>query len=113
VAAFPSESSHESHDLRRLIAELEAEAHAEGPEAVADLKAFRLYFSRLRSPQRAVLSSLALRLAHVIHPTHVLMWLTRPIPALNGDTPIERITSADDERSVARLVSGLEDPGAS
>ncbi len=57
-----------------LIAEIEAEARAEGPEAVAELEAFRAHFSRARV--------------------------------------VERMASGD-IRSVERLLSGIEDPGAS
>jgi hypothetical protein len=57
-------------------------------------------------------SSLAERLARVIHPAYIPAWLSKPNPALDGDKPIDRIARGD-YRSVARLISGLEDPGAS
>jgi len=57
-------------------------------------------------------SSLVERLGRVIHPTYIPMWLSQPNPALDGDRPIDRIAKGD-YRSVARLISGLEDPGAS
>jgi hypothetical protein len=93
-----------------FIAELEAEAQAEGPAAVAELEAFRHAFAAARRRHRT--SSLVARLACVIRPAHILGWLNTPIPALDGDTPIERIATGDHE-SVARLISSLEDPGAS
>ena len=96
-----------------FIAELEAEAQAEGPAAVAELAAFRHAFAAERRRHRTSCpSSLVARLARVIHPTRIPRWLNTPIPALDGDTPIERI-AADDHESVARLISSLEDPGAS
>jgi hypothetical protein len=58
------------------------------------------------------LSLLVERLARVIHPTYIPAWLSKPNPALDGDRPIDRIAHGD-YRSVARLISGLEDPGAS
>jgi hypothetical protein len=58
------------------------------------------------------LSSLVERLARVIRPTYIPTWLNKPNPALDGDKPIDRIAQGD-YRSVARLISGLEDPGAS
>ncbi len=58
------------------------------------------------------LSSLVERLARVIHPSYISVWLNKPNPALDDDMPIDRIGQGD-YRSVARLVSGLEDPGAS
>jgi hypothetical protein len=57
-------------------------------------------------------SSLVERLARVIHPAYIPAWLSKPNPALDGDKPIDRIAQGD-YRSVARLISGLEDPGAS
>jgi hypothetical protein len=91
-----------------FMAEVEAEAHAEGPDALAELEAFQRYFRR----EAAELSSLVERLARTVRPTHIPVWLNKPIPALDDDKPIERIASGD-YRSVARLISGLEDPGAS
>lgn len=96
-----------------FIAELEAEARAEGLAAVAELEAFRRAFaSERRRHRESALPSLLNRLARVIHPAYVVKWLNTPILELDGDTPTERITSGDC-RSVARLISGLEDPGAS
>lgn len=51
------------------------------------------------------------RLARVIRPTYVSAWLNQPMDLLGDDKPIERI-EAGDYRAVARLISGLEDPGA-
>lgn len=63
------------------------------------------------SPPRQ-LSALAERLARVMHPDYIPAWLSQPNPALDGDRPIDRIVQGD-ERAVARLISGVEDPGAS
>jgi hypothetical protein len=52
------------------------------------------------------------RLARVIRPDYVPVWLSKPSPALDDDKPIDRIAQGD-YRSVARLISGLDDPGAS
>jgi uncharacterized protein (DUF2384 family) len=57
-------------------------------------------------------SSLVERLARVIQPAYIPVWLSEPNPALDDDRPIDRIAQGD-HRSVARLISGLEDPGAS
>jgi hypothetical protein len=57
-------------------------------------------------------SSLVERLARVIQPAYIPVWLSEPNPALDDDKPIDRIVQGD-HRSVARLISGLEDPGAS
>lgn len=60
----------------------------------------------------AALASIARRLAQVIKPEHIATWLETGNPALDDDAPLDRI-AADDHRAVARVVSGLEDPGAS
>ena len=59
----------------------------------------------------AELSLLVERLARVIRPTYIPAWLNRSMAPLDDDKPIERI-AAGDYRSVAQLISGLEDPGA-
>jgi transcriptional regulator with XRE-family HTH domain len=59
----------------------------------------------------AELSSLVERLARVIRHTYIPEWLNRSMDLLDDDKPIERI-AAGDCHSVARLISGLEDPGA-
>jgi hypothetical protein len=66
----------------------------------------------VRAERLAELSSLVERLARVIRPTYIPVWLNKPIPALDEDKPIDRIAIGD-YRSVARLISGIEDTGAS
>jgi hypothetical protein len=51
------------------------------------------------------------RLVRVIRPTYIPAWLNQPTDLLDSDTPTERI-AAGDYRAVARLISGLEDTGA-
>lgn len=89
-----------------FMAEIETEAHAQGPEALAELEAFRAHFAQVRTLQ------LLDRLQRVIRPAYLPKWLITPIPALDDDPPIKRIGSGDTQ-SVERLLSGLEDPGAS
>ncbi|HEY3830416.1 MAG TPA: hypothetical protein VGL57_14580 [Solirubrobacteraceae bacterium] len=65
-----------------------------------------------RMPPPCPLSLLVERLSRVIHPSYLPVWLSESNPVLDGDKPIDRIAQGD-HRSVARLISGLEDPGAS
>ena len=51
----------------------------------------------------------ALRL--VMRDEFIEEWLDHPVPALDGDTPRERI-DAGDASAVYRLVAGLVEPGA-
>jgi hypothetical protein len=60
----------------------------------------------------ASLASLVVRLARVVAPASIGPWFGTPMPALGGATPLDRVT-AGEHRAVARLISGLEDPGAS
>ena len=57
------------------------------------------------------LSSVVERLGRVVGSSSISAWLVESMPALDGDTPLDRIALGDD-RPVARLISGLEDPGA-
>jgi hypothetical protein len=65
--------------------------------------------SACRAPGRAL--SIVERLARVVRPTYIPVWLNKPMELLNDDKPIERIAGGD-YRAVARLISGLEDPDA-
>ena len=57
-------------------------------------------------------TELALRLSRVMQPEFVKTWLHTPgIEELDGQCPIDVIARGD-IRAVARLVSSLEDPGA-
>jgi transcriptional regulator with XRE-family HTH domain len=52
------------------------------------------------------------RLATVIRPDYIPIWLRKPVPALDDDKPLD-VIAAGEYRRVAELISGLEDPGAS
>lgn len=67
--------------------------------------------SPAQADRLAELRGVVERLARVIRPTHIPAWLNQPLDVLDDDKPIERI-AAGDYRTVARLISGLEDPGA-
>lgn len=58
----------------------------------------------------AELCTVVERLAPVIRPTYISAWLNQSMDLLDDDKPIERI-AAGDHHAVARLISGLEDPG--
>jgi hypothetical protein len=44
-------------------------------------------------------------------PDYIIVWLTRPLEALDDDKPIDLIGRGEFRR-VARIISELEDPGA-
>lgn len=109
--AYAEEAIH-VHDLGHLSDREIARATGAAPSTVREWLARRSAPSGVRAERLAELSSLVERLARVIRPAYIPVWLNKPIPLLDDDKPIERI-AAGDYRSVARLISGLEDPGAS
>jgi hypothetical protein len=46
-----------------------------------------------------------------MRPDYIPVWLTKPLEALDDETPIDVIARGEHVR-VARLVSALEEPGA-
>ena len=111
TTAYAEEAIH-VHNLGHLSDREIARATGAAPSTVREWLARRSAPSGVRAERLAELSSLVERLARVIRPAYIPVWLNKPIPLLDDDKPIERI-AAGDYRSVARLISGLEDPGAS
>jgi uncharacterized protein (DUF2384 family) len=62
-----------------------------------------------RAERLAELSSIVDRLADVIDPDYIPVWLHKPLAALDDEKPID-VLARGDWRSVARLISGLESP---
>ncbi|HWG08388.1 MAG TPA: hypothetical protein VN672_05210 [Solirubrobacteraceae bacterium] len=109
--AYAEEAIH-VHDTGHLSDREIARATGAAPSTVREWLARRSAPSGVRAERLAELSSLVERLARVIRPTYIPVWLSKPVPALDDDKPIDRIATGD-YRSVARLISGIEDPGAS
>ena len=65
-----------------------------------------------RAARVAELSEIVDRLARVMEPSYIPVWLQKPVPALDDEKPIELLARGD-WRPVARLISGLESPGFS
>jgi uncharacterized protein (DUF2384 family) len=74
----------------------------------------RAWLAHTRSPtgdraERLIeLSALVERLARVMEPSYIAVWLRKPLPALGERKPIDVIADGDYMR-VAELVSTLED----
>lgn len=111
TSAYAEEAIH-VHDLGHLSDRDIARATRAAPSTVREWLAGRSAPGGVRAERLVELSSLVERLARVMRPTYIPVWLDKPIPALDDDKPIERIATGD-YRAVARLISGLEDPGAS
>jgi uncharacterized protein (DUF2384 family) len=74
----------------------------------------RAWLAHTRSPtgeraERLIeLSALVERLARVMEPTYIAVWLRKPVPALKERKPIDVIADGD-YMQVAELVSALEE----
>lgn len=88
-----------------------ASATGATPSAVREWLNARMAPSGAHAERLAELSSIVERLARVVRPIYIPVWLNQPMGLLDDEKPIERI-AAGDHRAVERLISGLEDPGA-
>jgi transcriptional regulator with XRE-family HTH domain len=62
-----------------------------------------------RAERLAELSAIVERLARVMDPRYIPVWLQKPLPALENEKPIDLLAQGE-WRQVARLVSALESP---
>lgn len=81
------------------------------PSTVRDWFALRSSPTGMRAERVAELSEIVDRLARVIEADYIPVWLSKPIEALDDSKPLDLI-AAGDARSVAKVVSGIESPGA-
>jgi hypothetical protein len=58
------------------------------------------------------LSSIVERLARLMQPTYVPVWMRKPVPLLDDDKPFD-VIAAGEYRRVSRALAGLEASGAS
>ena len=89
-----------------------ARATGARPDAVRDWIDGRATPAPGEAERLSALASIAERLTPLVKRGHLVAWLATANPTLGGDAPLDCI-AADDHRAVAKLVSGLEDPGAS
>jgi hypothetical protein len=82
------------------------------PSTVRDWFAKRSSPTGTRAERVAELAEIVDRLGRVMEPDYIPVWLSKPIEALDDRKPLELIARGD-ARRVARVVSGLESPGAS
>lgn len=62
-----------------------------------------------RAERLAELSAIIDRLAGVVEPSYIPVWLHKPLSALDDEKPID-LLAAGEWRRVARLISELESP---
>ena len=99
------------HERGHLSDQLIARATGAARSTVRGWLALRSEPSGQRAERVAELSALVERLARVMEPDYIPVWLTKPVDALDHEKPIELIARGDYAR-VARLVSSLEESGA-
>ncbi len=100
------------HSEGHLSHEVIAEAVGAAPSTVRDWLSGRSSPTGDRARRVADLGAIVDRLARVVDARYIPLWLLKPIEALDDERPVEVIARGD-ARRVAKLISGLESPGAS
>ncbi len=100
------------HSNGRLNDDLIARATGAARSTVRDWLARRSSPTGVRAERVGELSAIVERLPRVMSPDYIPVWLAKPIEALDDEKPIDLIGRGE-YRRVARIISELEDPGAS
>jgi uncharacterized protein (DUF2384 family) len=99
------------HEVAHLSDAQIARAVGAAPSTVRDWFARRSSPTGRRAERVAELAEIVDRLARVMAPDYIPVWLSRPIEALDDRKPLELIARGK-ARQVARVASELESPGA-
>jgi len=99
-------------ELGRLTEQDMARATGTGRSTVGAWLRGTRHPTGVRLERFAELSALVERLARVVEPEYLSIWLHKPIPALADDTPLD-VLARGDYRRVSALVAELEFPVAS
>jgi len=99
-------------DEAHLRHDVIAEAVGAAPSTVRDWLAGRSAPTGVRARRLAELAEIVDRLARLMDPDYIQVWLLKPIEALDDRSPIDLLARGQ-ARRLARLISGLESPGAS
>jgi hypothetical protein len=67
---------------------------------------------RTSSPREVELSAILERLARVIEPEYIPVWLDTPVPALGDQKPIELVARGE-WQPLRKVIAGLESPSFS
>jgi uncharacterized protein (DUF2384 family) len=100
------------HDEAHLPHDVIAEAVGAAPSTVRDWLAGRSSPTGMRARRLADLAEITDRLARVVDADYIQVWLLKPVAALDDMRPIELLARGQAPK-VARVISGLESPGAS
>jgi len=100
------------HDTGHLSDREIAAATGAKPSTVRDWLRGRSSPTGSRAARLIELGEITDRLARVMEPDYIPVWLNRPLEVLGDDKPVERLARGD-YRSIAKLVAALEYPGVS
>jgi len=100
------------HDQAQLSDRQIAAATGARPSTVRDWLSGRSGPSGTRADRLIELGAMVDRLARVMQPEFIPIWLTRPIEALDDDKPVD-VLARGEYRRVARLIADLEYLGVS
>src|SRR5690348_3773846 len=107
--AFATEAAHVQEVGHLSAADIARATGANETTARAWLRGSRSP-SGVRAERLAELSSIVERLARVMEPAYVPVWMRKPVPLLDDDKPLD-VLGAGDYRRVWRVIAGLEAPG--
>ena len=99
------------HELGHLSDAQVALATGAAPSTVRDWFAGRTSPTGTRAERVAELAEIVDRLSRIIEPSYIPVWMSKPIEALDNRKPLHLIARGR-ARQVAKLISGLESPGA-
>lgn len=97
-------------DTAHLSDGLIARATGARPSTVRDWFTGRSSPTGKRAERLIELSEMTDRLARVMKPEYIPIWLQRPVPVLNDEKPLDLLARGD-YRPVAEVIAGLEYPG--
>jgi uncharacterized protein (DUF2384 family) len=104
------EEARRVHDVAGMSDRTIATATGAKPSTVRGWLAGRSEPSGSRAERLIELSEMIRRLARVVRPESIAVWLYRPVAALDDEKPIELIARGE-YRRVAKLISEIEYPG--
>jgi hypothetical protein len=108
--AFATEAAHVQEVGHLSAADIARATGANETTARAWLRGSRSP-SGVRAERLAELSSIVERLARLMQPAYVPVWMRKPVPLLDDDKPLD-VIAAGEYRRVSRVLAGLESPGA-
>lgn len=99
------------HELAQLSDAEIGLAVGAAPSTVRDWFAGRSSPTGKRKDRLAELAEVVDRLTRIVDPEYIPVWMSKPIEALDDRKPIQLIARGQ-ARRVAKVISGLESPGA-